>query len=286
LRDGRLVGLGARFYRDDPNQGLTNRANMGFVPMDLILLTSSDDGRAWFGPTRIETPLVGPAFEICHAVVELEDGRWLAPTQTWPDWHGRAPNGMKAIALVSHDQGRTWPESIDVMDGSDRGIIHFEQSLIQLNDGRLAAIAWAYDVKTKETLPNPYVISNDGLHFGESHGTGLHGQTAKLLTLHDGRILCVYRRHDKPGLWANLSVLEGDTWTNQSDLLLWNGARTGSGEENTSDMLSALSFGYPSLVQLPDRDVLVVFWCEEDKVQVVRWFRLVIAQTESSRHDD
>src|SRR5688500_13825050 len=29
VNDGTLVGLGGRFYRDDPGEGLTNRANLG-----------------------------------------------------------------------------------------------------------------------------------------------------------------------------------------------------------------------------------------------------------------
>ncbi len=38
--------------------------------------------------------------------------------------------------------------------------------------------------------------------------------------------------------------------------------------------LGALKFGYPSLVQLADGDVFVVFWCCEDCVYNIRWFRI------------
>jgi hypothetical protein len=271
-----LVGFGARFYRDDPNEGLTNRKNMGFVRMDLISIESRDAGRNWSAPTTIRPPLVGPAFEICHAVVPLADGRWLAPTQTLPDWDGTTPNGVKAIALVSHDRGRTWSDSIDVIDGRTTGTIYFEQSLVPLPDGRLLAVAWAYDPQTQETLPTPYAISDDGQLFSPPRPTGLRGQTAKLLALADGRILCVYRRDDQRGLWANLSRLQGDAWVNLGELRLWDGAPSRGFGSTTSDMLSSLSFGYPGLVPLPTGEVLVVFWCDEDKVQVVRWFRLSV----------
>ena len=277
LRDGTLVGLGARFYRDDPEVGLTNRETVGFVPMDLILLQSRDSGRTWSGPTEVATPLVGPAFEVCHAVVELPDGVWLAPTQTWPDWNGHAPHGMKAVALVSRDRGQTWPEFITVFDGADRGIIHFEQSIIQLADGRLLAVAWAYDRETRTTRPTPYAVSKDGRSFSAPKSTQLFGQTAKLLSLGDDRFVCVYRRDDKPGLWIQLARLSGDEWVNLEEKLLWQGVADSSHSgRSISDELSSLRFGFPSLIRLKNGEVMVVFWCEEKGTHNIRWFRLSI----------
>lgn len=275
--DGTLVGFGSRAYRDDPEQGLVNRENLGYAEMDLILLTSRDGGRTWDGPRTIEPPLVGPAFEICHGVRELGDGRWLAPTSNWKGWNGDAPNGMNAVALVSYDRGATWPEAITVMAAYDEGIIHWEQSLVELGDGRLLSVAWAVEERSGKTLPTPYAVSDDGRRFGPRRMTGLSGQTAKILALADGRILCLYRRHDRPGLWANLSRLDGDAWMNLEETLLWQGAESGmSGQAATGEELSQLRFGYPGMIELPGGDVFAVFWCMEDHVQNVRWFRLGI----------
>jgi sialidase-1 len=273
--DGLLVGFGGRYYRDDPEQGVINRDNLGYVPMDLILLESHDGGRTWDGPHTIKPPLVGPSFEICHPIRHLRDGRWLAPTSTWKGWDGQAPNGMNALALVSHDRGRTWPDFIRVMGGYEQGIIHWEQSLAELPDGRLLAVAWAVQESTGKTLPTPYAISRDGRSFGPPRPTGLRGQTAKILCLRDGRILCLYRRDDKPGLWANLSRIEGDRWVNLAELAVWQGAASGmTGHASTGEELSALKFGFPSLLQFPDGDVMVVFWCVEDCIQNIRWLRI------------
>jgi hypothetical protein len=277
LRDGSLLAVGARFYRDDPEQGLTNRETLGYVPLDLILLRSRDAGNSWQGPELIAPPVSGPTFEVCHSIVELDDGRWLFPTQTWPDWEGRAPHGMKAVALVSHDRGTRWTEYLDVLDGTSRGVIHFEQSIVQLDDGRLLAIAWAYDAATRTTLPEPYAISNDGRRFSLPQLTGLYGQTAKLLALDDQRVLCAYRRDDKPGLWAQLARIEGDRWINLTELLLWQGADAAPRSENTSDQLSGLKFGYPGLIRTTPDEVMVVFWCNENGLNNIRWFRLRIS---------
>jgi BNR repeat protein len=278
MTDGTFVAFGGRFHRLDLEEGLTNRANLGYVPMDLIILRSHDGGEHWEGPETIQPPLAGPSFEVCHRVIELADGRWLAPTSTWKGWNGEAPNGMKAIALVSHDRGHTWPEWITVIDQYDRGIISWEQGLTQLADGRLLAVVWSFDEKTGQSLPNRFAISNDGRTFGAPRENGLKGETAKLLTLADGRVLCLYRRLDQPGLWANLVRIEGDDWLNLAELPLWQGPATGMfGQGTASDNLAALKFGFPSMLQLPDGDVLAVFWCLEDCLHCIRWVKIEIA---------
>lgn len=275
MRDGTLVGLGGRYYRDDPNEGLVNRANLGYVPMELIQLRSRDGGATWDGPTTIQTPLVGPGFETCHAVVELADGRWLAPTSTWKSWNGDAPNGMQAIALVSRDRGQSWPDWLAIINQYERGIISWEQGLTQLRDGRLLAIVWCFDERGGRSLPNRFALSADGRTFAPPRENGMHGETAKLLTLADGRVLCLYRRLDKPGLWAQLARIDGDNWVALAETPLWQGPASGmKGERSSSDELSALKFGFPSMVQLPTDEVLAVFWCLEDCVHNIRWVRL------------
>src|ERR1051326_1258513 len=44
LTDGRMIGLGALMYRDDLEEGLLNRANLGYVPTDMFLVESRDRG--------------------------------------------------------------------------------------------------------------------------------------------------------------------------------------------------------------------------------------------------
>ena len=275
-RDGTVLGWGARFYRDEhPDEGLTNRANLGYVPTELILLKSSDGGRSWEGPRPIQPPLVGPSFEICHPVLELADGRWLAPVGTWKNWKGEAPNGMKAIALMSCDRGETWPEYVNVMDEYRDQVIHFEQSITRLVDGRLLAVAWALHEPSGKSRPTPYALSQDGRSFSQPRLTGMRGQTAKITCLPDGRVLCLYRRDDQPGLWANLSRIEGDNWVNLSEALLWQGAVSGmTGNAPRAEELSRLKFGFPNMVVLPEGDVFAVFWCCEDSVHNIRWLRI------------
>ena len=278
LSDGSLIAFGARMYRDDPDQGVLNRETLGLVPMDLILLRSQDGGRAWRGPYVIEPPLAGPSFEICHSILELPDGRWLAPTATWRGWNGERPSGEKSVVLISEDRGLTWPRYGVSFDGSAEGIIHWEQSVVALGGEELLAVAWAHDPEAGRNLPTPYTFSHDGgLTFEPPRPTGLCGQTCKALRLADGRILCVYRRDDRPGLWANLSRLEGGDWANEEELPLWGAGLADSGmtgRAGSAEELSALKFGYPTLLELADGDVLAAFWCFEEWTTIIRWIRL------------
>src|SRR5262249_21563293 len=120
LADGSLVGIGARFHRHNLEEGIANSATMGLVPMDLIQTSSSDSAQTWQQLSNGRPPLAGPGFEIGHAIMQLASGEWWAPTQTWPDWDGNAPNGMQAIALVSLDRGKSWPEYVPIFRSEDR----------------------------------------------------------------------------------------------------------------------------------------------------------------------
>lgn len=277
VSDG-LVGFGGLHYRDNPEEGLVNRQTLGFVPMDLIIVRSNDRGNSWSNPAIITPPLGSPAWEVCHHIVALPHGRWLAPTATWRGWNGENPAGEQAVVLISEDGGNTWPSFGRTFDGRESGLLHWEQSVVPLQDGRILAVAWVHDPTTGKNLPTPYSISDDGgLAFSRPQSTCLCGQTCKALQLYDGRILCVYRRDDQPGLWANVSTLLGDKWTNLAEQPLWQGAASGmTGAVASADELAALRFGYPSLTQLSDGDVFAVFWCVEDLVSNIRWLRLRI----------
>ncbi|MCK5118139.1 MAG: exo-alpha-sialidase [Candidatus Latescibacteria bacterium] len=281
MPDGEIVALLAVFERPDPEEGLASHETLGFVPMEFVLLRSRDDGHTWTDPEPIASPLVGPAFELCCPILPQKSGRWLLPTSTWKSWEGDCPNGMKAIAFASTDQGKTWPEYVDVMDGYADSIIHWEQKIIELDGDRLMSVAWGFNEAEGVDLPNQYALSEDGgRHFGPPKSTGLLGQTLTPIRLPDGRILCVYRRMDQPGLWANLSRIEGDQWVNGSDAPLWGANTTGllknGPTENMAADFNVLKFGAPCATLLPNGEVFVAFWCVEDCVSNIRWLRVKI----------
>jgi hypothetical protein len=278
LADGSIVGFGGLHHRLNPEEGLVNRKTGGLVPVDLFIVRSFDKGFHWTEPQIIHPPIVGPSWEICHPIIELHNGRWLAPTATWKSWDGENPSGEQAIVLISDDRGESWPTYGLTFDGRKQALSHFEQSVIELQDGRVLSLCWVFDMKTAMTFPTKYTLSTDhGETFSEPRTTGFHAETCKAIQLLDGRLLCAYRRHDRPGLWATLAQLKGQLWENLTETLLWQG-KTPSAETDTSaaDTLSTLKFGYPSLCQIDSRNVLILFWCQEDCVTNIRWILIQI----------
>jgi sialidase-1 len=280
MPDGEVVAFMIRADRTEhPHEGLTSHETLGFVPTELLLLRSRDYGHTWSGPTVLTPPLVGPSFEMCSPITPLKNGRWLLPTSTWRGWDGYCPNGMRMVAFISEDRGHTWPAYVDVMYDPQQHIIYWESKIVELPDGRLLACAWAYDEAAAKDLPNQYALSRDGgLSWSAPRSTGLLGQTLTQFALPDGRILCVYRRMDRSGLWANLSHLAGDVWVNDAAEPLW-GADAGGltlSSQNMAQNFNVLRFGAPCMTALPDGTIFVAFWCYEECVSVIRWFKLRI----------
>jgi sialidase-1 len=275
---GAVVANIVRSHREDhPEEGLANPENIGFVPTDLLVTTSTDFGKTWTEPWKIKPPLIGPSFEMCSQIVPLSDGRWLWPTSTWRGWDGYSPNGMKMVALVSKDKGKTWPEYMNVMDRNSEKIIFWESKIVELSKDVLLAVAWAYDEVNGKDLPNQYTVSRDGgKTWAIPASTEILGETMAITLLPDGKILAVYRRMDVPGLWIKIVRMEGHKWVNEKDIPLW-GAQEKSLTEKSKNMVqdfNELRFGAPSVIVLPDKTVYIAFWCYEKSVSNIRWFKL------------
>jgi hypothetical protein len=275
--DGELIAFMIRQHREHPEDGATNPLTGGYEQQELMIARSRDRGRTWQGPHEFTPPLVGPCFEMCAPIVMLKNGTWLLSTATWQDWDGVCPNGLRTVAFVSTDRGRTWPAYVNTMVNIEDEITYWESKMLHLRDGRLLVVAWAYDRKNKKDLPNHYVISADGgKTFSQPKPMDVLGQTLTPLELSDGRMLFVYRRMDKPGLWALTSRLVGERWQHEEELGLW-GVAAGSLTAHTANMsvnFSRLRFGAPCLVDMGDGTVHVSFWATEDCQSVARWIRV------------
>jgi len=276
--EGELLCVLVRADRTDhPEEGLSNPENLGFVPTEVLITRSSDAGLTWSDPAPVEPPLEGPSFELCSPLTILADGRWLWPTSTWRDWEGNLPNGNRMVAFVSEDQGNTWPDYLDVMSSPEGNLIFWESKIVELADGRLLAVAWCHDERASRDRPNQYALSSDGgTSWTPPQSTELSGQTMTPFVVSGMRVLCVYRRMDEPGLWANLAHLDGDRWVNDACRPLW-GQQSIEGVTRTDGgavaTFQALRFGAPSITRLADGSLYVAFWCYEQCISIIRWFK-------------
>jgi hypothetical protein len=281
MEEREIVAFLMQNDRSREGEGHSNPETLGHVETDLALLRSEDGGHTWSGPHRFEPPLAGSAFEMCSPIVALSDGRWILATSTWREWDGSCPSGLKMVAFISSDRGKSWRDYVDVMMDPRQEIIYWESKIVQLPDERLLAVAWAYNEKKARDLPNQYAISGDGgKTFSPPMSSGLQGQTLTPIVLDSGKILSVYRRMDDPGLWANISRLDGDTWINQDEAPLWGSKadRLVATSANMTQNFRKLQFGAPFLTPMPNGEIFVSFWCVEDCISNIRWLRLRISR--------
>ena len=275
LANGTLLGIQALYVRNDPEEGILNRQNLGLVPTELYLMASEDLGKNWSQPQPLKPPLESPAWEVSHAPLQLSNGTLALPLSTWRGWDGRLPPGQQAVVLLSEDRGKTWPRFSRSFDGRSSGFIHWEQCVIEWGSGMLA-VAWEYDPKETQTRPTVFSMTEGRpAEFGPAQATGFLAETCKILALGSDRLLAVYRRMDRPGLWATIARIQGKTWVNESSAPLWQGAVSRMlGEGKGADELSGLKFGSPSMKRLSDGTVIVAFWCHEDEISNIRWIKL------------
>ncbi|MSU64818.1 MAG: exo-alpha-sialidase [Opitutus sp.] len=271
----RLLGFGKWEDRLGYETHRSNRETLGQVPMKLFWIESLDGGRKWSVPHWIEPPLVGPTWELCHAIIQLPDGNWAAPVATWRDWSGASPNSEQSGLLMSADGGATWPRFVSTFDGRKTGYIHWEQSVTVRRDRSLLATAWVYDPKSRETKSSVFVVSGDGgKTFGPPTPTGFLAQTCKVIELESGKMVAAYRRHDRPGLWVELAAVDASGWRTERRGLLWGGAESGmAGKASTAEELNTLRFGFPSLAALDNGHVLLAFWGTHGKQTAIHWVR-------------
>lgn len=276
-----IVGLAHIWDRSRAEHGLANPDTEGFVSGSVAMVDSKDGGHTWNAPRELDLPLAWHEYEICSPIKVLPSGRWTIPTALWPNWEGATPFGCKAILFSSDDHGQTWTGVADVMNGWDDKIAYYEQKQLVLGDGRLLALCWVVDHKTKTNLPNRFAFSyDDGRSFSTPQDTPLNGETCTTIALEGNKILCLYRRADQyKGLWAHIAEIEGDTWKPISDVPLW-GTNVSAHETTQESLLAQMStirFGCPTVVKLDDGQFLVAFFCVEEAVFNIRWLKLQVS---------
>ncbi|MDZ4697756.1 MAG: sialidase family protein [Deltaproteobacteria bacterium] len=276
LNDGELLLLLVRHDRSaHPDMGLAEPVNFGFAPMKFCIARSSDQGRTWTTPTNIAPPLDGPAFEMCSPITLLATRRWLLPTSTWRGWDGALHNGNQMCAFISKDAGATWPRCVTVMRDPKDCVRYWESKIHRRPDRSLLAVAWAHDESTGADLANQFSLSFDeGETWSAPASTGLQGQTLTSTVLPDGSVLSAYRRLDRQGLWLNLARIDADRWVNLAEQPLWGHESIVTDTTGTlARRFQTLKFGAPSVTRLGNGQVFVAFWCYEDNVSIIRWFK-------------
>lgn len=197
---------------------------------EVFTARSTDGGATWGEPKRVELPW-NRGQAVSEPVTELEDGTLLLPVY---GSHSTEDGTERPCAVLrSTDGGESWPE-ITVLTPRDEAPFQ-EPTIEPLPDGRI------------------YMLIRPGMHWSEStdggvtwtqpEPLGIPGQAAQMLVTSDGVLVAGYRWREE-----------------RSTVVIWSHdlGRTWEGPKVVDPVVG----GYPSLVELPDGRVLMVYYTE------------------------
>jgi sialidase-1 len=277
LKDGRLIAIGYRFDRFDPEQGIGVEETGGLLPGDDIVCFSGDNGKTWSVPETI--PKSRPELiEISGPCVQLGSGDLVAVGALVKMADGGNPSGQKGVLVRSRDGGRTWDDGTVFFRAPNGNLTPYESRLVEMPDGRLVALVWAYDTSCGRHYPNMVVVSRDGGYtWSAPIDTGVMAQASNLVALGDELLLTIHaHRGDDPAIIVRRVDLAGDCWREVEQKSIWGagmGPQTRAGQTMTA-MFTSLKFGQPSVVHLSGDEYLAAHWSVEDGQGKIRAHRL------------
>jgi len=240
---------------------------------------SSDGGRSWSEPTRIDTsayPLAG----ITTRPFALPDGRIFIPIEI-----GTHLGVQSTFATISADDGRSFGPLITCADDKAGRLSLCDARFTILPDGRLLMLLWTFRKEDEETIEVRRSFSADaGQTWTRPESTGVLGQITVPLALPGGAVIAASNYRLPPEgsrLWY--SPDGGQSWDTEHPIQMWDvrgsrilgepvatAAHEAEGGDSIWAALSHFTFGTPDLLALPDGSVLLTYYATLHEIIHVR----------------
>lgn len=192
------------------------------------LVTSDDLGKTWSEPRKVYDD-----YYCSSPIRELSDGRLILPL-----YCETADSAAGAVG-ISDDGGKTWGNAIDIDNDGKR--LDAETDLIELTDCSLYA--------AQRDVMCSSVSKDRGNTWSISKPMGFSGHCPYFLRTRDGIVVLATRCYEKGTTVLRYSLDECKTWSDNV-------------------VVDAVGGAYPSLVNLKDGSVLIVYYEEGDKSSI------------------
>jgi sialidase-1 len=268
LQNGNLIATGYAFIRPDPLTPIVDPITFDVLPLKNKISFSNDNGESWSIPNNFN--VLNKPLEISGPCIQLSSGRILAAC---PPFH-LGETGHSGWIIYSDDNGKTWDKLSDFFNTPTGEIAAWECRLCEIDNNGVAVIFWTYDNVKKINLNNHIVFSKDGGEsFGEAIDTGVKAQASNLMWLGENTLLTIHSHRESPsGLIIRKVNIANSKFEVLTELDLFQDENMGSDSTNISKQFGSLKFGQPSLIQLPNKEILATCWCYENNQHIIKTF--------------
>ncbi len=248
---GAILAYGQRKY-------IENETKFGRCRNEAVFCVADPECREWSTPTIIPNTFGCPV-EISNPIVELRDGRWLAPAALLP--HPERL-GEKVIVWESLNRGMSWEKHRTVMAAPAGKEGFFEQKLLETAPGKLFAFAWTVELGSYRTLPNTFSVSEDGgRSWNGPFATDITVQTMTPFWLGGDSFLLIYRAD--AGIKLSIAEIRGDRCRSCEIGFIWQPAAAANALKQGIDQLEEIAVGLPSLIRLDHSRFMAFFWAKD-----------------------
>ena len=266
-REGNILAYGQRKYLEHGTQ-------FGRCPNEAVFCTAGVSSMDWSTACIIPHSFACPV-EVSNPIVELSDGRWLAPAALLS-----SPErlGEKVIAWESADKGASWENYVTVMADPLGKKGFFEQKVIETEPGIVYAFAWTVQLGSYRNLPNSFSFSEDsGRTWQGPFEMELNGQTMTPCWLGGNNFLLIYNYRNQPhGIKIAYVEITGSHAKIIWDEFLWHPQSARQSDKEGIRTLEDLAFGLPSLIRLGQQKFMAVFWAMDQGHCLIRSMTFVI----------
>jgi hypothetical protein len=280
LNDGRILAAIMWVERSTPDLPFFHPTTEGLLPLRTFFCESHDAGRTWrnyremdASPYQSPMPLTGP-------VLQLADDNLACPFEVNKSYYDTKPWRHAAAWKISHDDGHTWPECIEIANDPAGRLMYWDARYALGPNGFCVATFWTYDRSQCRDVNIHTSLSEDyGRHWTTPCDTGLAGQVCHPVLLDDGRLvlICVDRFASRT-IRAVISRDLGRTFYDQ--VIVYEHARCQEKQSPTSSTadylqdMDAWCFGRVDAVAGPDGQISIVYYAGTPDATSIHWARL------------